>query len=95
MSEASFTCRIEVLVCQVRHACQGLPTPGLDNNHHTIAQLRYFVCILDCDFHYQCVACGLYRKSIMVLKCEGRHCSTSVLSVFVETCFVLWLGLEL
>jgi len=25
----SLTCRIEVLACQVRHACQGLPIPGL------------------------------------------------------------------
>jgi len=30
VSEASLTCRIEVLACQVRHACQGLPTPVLD-----------------------------------------------------------------
>jgi len=29
VSEASLTCWIEVLACQVRHASQGLPTPGL------------------------------------------------------------------
>jgi len=34
---ASLTCRIEVLACQVRHACQGSPTPALD------PYLSYFI----------------------------------------------------
>jgi len=32
VSEASLTCWIEVLTCQVRHMCQGLPTPALGNS---------------------------------------------------------------
>jgi len=32
VSESSLTCWVEVLACQVRQSCQGLPTPALKQN---------------------------------------------------------------